>query len=100
MMGSTGVGRDGSTAQSTARDGSVRMVLELYCGSCAFAKYIYSQLEREAYQEGVGEVWYICVDCLSRKEIEQKYRKWDLASFLRKDRVVYLQQDLRQISPA
>ena len=80
--------------------GSVRMVLELYCGSCAFVRYIHSQLELEAQRDGIAEVWYMCVDCLSQKEIEQKYVKWDLASFLRKDQVVYLQRDLRKISPA
>ena len=76
------------------------MIIELYCGSCAFVRYIHSQLESDARQDRTAEVWYMCVDCLSRKEIEQKYVKWDLASFPRKDRVVCLQRDLRKISPA
>ena len=99
-MSDSGIGGAGSAAQDMDMGGSVQIVLELYCGSCAFVRYIHSQLELEARRDGVAEVWYMCVDCLSRKEIEQKYMRWDLASFLRRDRVVYLQRDLRKISPA
>ena len=35
-----------------------------------------------------------------QREIEQKHAKWGLASFLQKDRVAHVQQDLRKISPA
>ena len=100
MMGGAGIGRAGSAARGMDLGGSVRMIIELYCGSCAFVRYIHSQLELEAQRDGTAEVWYMCVDCLSQNEIEQKYAKWDLASFLRKDRVVYLRRDLRKITPA
>lgn len=99
-MGSNVAERPGSSAQSMDAGGSVRMIIELYCGSCAFVRYIHSQLELCAHQDRATEVWYMCVDCLSRKEIEQKYVRWDLASFLRKDWVVYIQRDLRKVSPA
>ena len=76
------------------------MVIELYCGSCAFVTYIHShcQLESNTHQDGVPDVWYMCIDCLqvSQKEIEQKYAKWGLACFLKKEQVVYIQQDLRK----
>ena len=99
MMGGTGATRGHSTMLDMDTGEPVRMVIELYCGSCAFVRYMHSQLESDTHQDS-EEVWYMCVDCLSQKEIQQKYARWDLAGFLRKERVVYLRRDLRNITPA
>ena len=81
MMGGAGVARGHSTMLDMDTGEPVRMVIELYCGSCAFVRYIHSQLESDTHQDRSEEVWYMCVDCLSRKEIQQKYARWDLAAF-------------------
>lgn len=74
-MGSIGTGGTSSTAQGMDVGGPMRTVIELYCGSCALVRYIHSQLESNTHQDGVPDVWYMCIDCLSQKEIEQKYAK-------------------------
>ena len=99
-MSGAGSERDRSAPLDMDTGEPVRMIIELYCGSCAFLRYIHSQLESDDRQDRSGEVWYMCVDCLSQKEIQQKYARWDLAGFLRRERVVYLQRDLRNITPA
>ena len=99
-MSGAGLARGRSAMLDMDTGEPVRMIIELYCGSCAFLRYIHSQLESDDRQDRSGEVWYMCVDCLSQKEIEQKYARWDLAGFLRKERVVYLRRDLRNITPA
>ena len=68
-----------------------RLVLELYCGSCSFARFVQSQLRWSA--------WYICIDRLPRQELERKYQAWDLKAFLDQPFVVYIQRDLGNLSP-
>ena len=68
-----------------------KVVIELYCGSCSFARFMNSVLRWSA--------WYICIDRLPQHELERKYQAWDLAGFLAQPFVVYVQRDLGKISP-
>ena len=68
-----------------------KVVIELYCGSCSFARFMNSVLRWTA--------WYICIDRLPQHELERKYQAWDLAGFLAQPYVVYIQRDLGKISP-
>ena len=68
-----------------------KVVIELYCGSCSFARFMNSELRWSA--------WYVCIDRLPQDELERKYQAWDLKSFLAQPFVVYIQRDLGNLSP-
>ena len=68
-----------------------RLAIELYCGSCSFARFMQSQHR--------WSVWYICIDRLPRQKLERKYQAWDLKAFLDQPFVVYIQRDLGNLSP-
>ena len=70
---------------------NLKVVIELYCGSCSFACFMNSELRWSA--------WYICIDRLPQHELEQKYQAWDLKGFLAQPFVVYIQRDLGNLSP-
>ena len=68
-----------------------QVVIEQYCGSCSFAQVMHSKLRWSA--------WYICIDQLPQHELECKYQAWDLKAFLAQPFVIYVQQDLGNLSP-
>ena len=61
-------------------------MLELYCSACSLARFLHWRLG--------PDVWCICIDRLPRHELEGNYRDWNLAAFLAKPNVVYVQRDL------
>ena len=68
-----------------------KVVIELYCGSCSFAHFMNLKLW--------WSTWYICIDRLPQHELERKYQAWDLKAFLAQPFVIYIQQDLGNLSP-
>ena len=66
------------------------MVIELYCGLCSFARFMHPKLRWSA--------WYICINQLPQHALEWKYQDWDLKAFLAQSFVIYVQQDLGNLS--
>ena len=67
-----------------------QVVIELYCGSCSFTQFMHLKLQ--------WSTWYICIDQLPQHELERKYQAWDLKAFLAQPLVIYIQQDLGNLS--
>ena len=82
-----------STSSANSRQGQRQVVVtvELYCGSCSFARFMHSKLGWSA--------WYVCIDRLPQRELERTYRDWGLRAFLARPGVVYIQQDLGNLTP-